>query len=361
MTWKLLLNGWHTAYEPRALVGMQVPASLRALWMQRKRWARGQGEVLHVHFSEVWRWRNHRMWLLSIGSLASLVWVVALLASFVFTVFAILVDEDENIVGFALAWGVAICFMATIQMIVALTLERGYDRSIIRALVVGALYPVAFWLVSAIGRPALRGHRPRARSARQPGRVEHPARVTGGLHPPSTRHSSSRSTKECPRQESNLCTRFRKPLLYPLSYGGGWLNQAVSRPGAPSTVSRLELEAAPGGAARHEPPPCPIRRPHLRPRRRAPRGDVRPRRVLRRDVRGDREAAAALSGARRGARPAQLRGVRGATARGRALVREPGDRLHGLRPGGGDRADLPVRPDPAGDSRPRSGTGSSAA
>ena len=149
MTWKLLLNGWHTAYEPRALVGMQVPASLRALWMQRKRWARGQGEVQHVHFSEVWRWRNHRMWLLSVGSLASLVWVVALLASFVFTVFAILVDEDDNIVGFALAWGVAICFMATIQMIVALTLERGYDRSIIRALVVGAPYPVAFWLISA--------------------------------------------------------------------------------------------------------------------------------------------------------------------------------------------------------------------
>ena len=26
--------------------------------------------------------------------------------------------------------------------------------------------------------------------------------------------------RECPRQESNLRTRFRKPLLYPLSYGG---------------------------------------------------------------------------------------------------------------------------------------------
>jgi hypothetical protein len=25
---------------------------------------------------------------------------------------------------------------------------------------------------------------------------------------------------EYPRQDSNLCTRFRKPLLYPLSYGG---------------------------------------------------------------------------------------------------------------------------------------------
>ena len=28
LTWKLLLAGWHTAYEPRALVGMQVPSTL---------------------------------------------------------------------------------------------------------------------------------------------------------------------------------------------------------------------------------------------------------------------------------------------------------------------------------------------
>ena len=37
LSWKLLLRGWHTACEPRALVGMQVPASLGALWMQRER------------------------------------------------------------------------------------------------------------------------------------------------------------------------------------------------------------------------------------------------------------------------------------------------------------------------------------
>jgi biofilm PGA synthesis N-glycosyltransferase PgaC len=35
---RLLLAGWHTTYEPHALVGMQVPASLGALWAQRKRW-----------------------------------------------------------------------------------------------------------------------------------------------------------------------------------------------------------------------------------------------------------------------------------------------------------------------------------
>ena len=145
LTWKLLLHGWQTAYEPRALVGMQVPASLRALWMQRKRWARGQGEVLHVHFSEVSRWRNRRMWLLSAEGLGSLVWVVALFASLVFAVFGVLLDEGENLFGFAFAWGVAISLVATIQMIIALNLEHGYDRSIFRALAVGALYPVAYW------------------------------------------------------------------------------------------------------------------------------------------------------------------------------------------------------------------------
>jgi hypothetical protein len=46
---------------------------------------------------------------------------------------------------------------------------------------------------------------------------------------------------ECPRQESNLCTRFRKPLLYPLSYGGLTACTLVRSPaGAP----------APGGAPR---------------------------------------------------------------------------------------------------------------
>ena len=149
LCWKLLLDGWQTAYEPRALVGMQVPASLRALWMQRKRWARGQGEVLHVHFSEATRWRNHRMWLLSVEGTSSLVWVVALRASLVFAVFGVLFDEGENLFGFALAWGIAIALVATVQMVVALNLEHGYDRSIFRALVVGAVYPVAFWLVSA--------------------------------------------------------------------------------------------------------------------------------------------------------------------------------------------------------------------
>ena len=42
--------------------------------------------------------------------------------------------------------------------------------------------------------------------------------VTGGDGPPLLLILDS--SWACPRQESNLRTRFRKPLLYPLSYGG---------------------------------------------------------------------------------------------------------------------------------------------
>ena len=58
LSWRLLLAGWHTAYEPRALVGMEVPSTLPTLWAQRRRWARGQGEVLNVHLATVMRWRQ---------------------------------------------------------------------------------------------------------------------------------------------------------------------------------------------------------------------------------------------------------------------------------------------------------------
>ena len=148
LTWKLLLAGWETVYEPHALVGMQVPSTLRALWAQRTRWARGQGEVLHVHLGKVIRWRNHRMWLLALESLASLIWVIGLAASLVIIVLGAAFG-GEDAFGLAFAWGIAIAMVATLQLIVALGLERSYDPTILRAFLVAAVYPLAYWLIAA--------------------------------------------------------------------------------------------------------------------------------------------------------------------------------------------------------------------
>jgi biofilm PGA synthesis N-glycosyltransferase PgaC len=147
LTWRLLQAGWHTSYEPDALVGMQVPVSLGALWAQRRRWARGQGEVLHAHLRDVFRWRNHRMWLLSAESLASLIWVVALavsaLAAFINT------PSGIDLFGVGLAWGIAISVVATVQLVVAMQVDFAHDRLVLRAFLIGPIYPLAYWVISA--------------------------------------------------------------------------------------------------------------------------------------------------------------------------------------------------------------------
>jgi poly-beta-1,6-N-acetyl-D-glucosamine synthase len=148
LTWKLLLAGWQTAYEPRALVGMQVPVTLGALWAQRKRWARGQGEVLHAHLISVARWRNHRLWLVAAESLASLLWVVVLVAGLIIAALSLAID-GHDLFGFALAWGIAIAVLATLQVTVALWIETAYDPGVWRAYLAEPIYPLVYWLISA--------------------------------------------------------------------------------------------------------------------------------------------------------------------------------------------------------------------
>ena len=45
--------------------------------------------------------------------------------------------------------GVAIAVVATVQLIVALMLDRGYDPTILRAFAVAVVYPIAYWIVAA--------------------------------------------------------------------------------------------------------------------------------------------------------------------------------------------------------------------
>ena len=149
LTWRLLMAGWQTAYEPRALVGMQVPSSLSALWAQRKRWARGQGEVLRSHLREICRPRNHRMWLLGLESVASLIWVFCLGCSLVLTVLNLLFGQHLGFFGVGLAWGVAISVVATVQLTFAVALSYPYDHFDVRAMLLGPIYPLLFWLISA--------------------------------------------------------------------------------------------------------------------------------------------------------------------------------------------------------------------
>ena len=149
LSWRLLLGGWGTTFEPSALVGMQVPSNLSALWAQRKRWARGQGEVLRVNGREVLRWRNRRLWPLVLESTSSLAWVVAASAAVTLALVERLTPADLPLLGFAMAWGIAIGSIAMFQVAAGLTLDSHYDRGSRRAMLMGPVYPIFYWLIGA--------------------------------------------------------------------------------------------------------------------------------------------------------------------------------------------------------------------
>lgn len=149
LTWRLLMAGWQTTYEPEALIGMQVPARLSALWAQRCRWSRGQGEVLHEHLGAVIRWRHRSMWLVAFESLASFVWVVAWLLAVLLAAIDLFVPSWDSIFGFAVAWGVGIAVVCVIQVAVALVIDSRYDARALRAFLLGPIYPLFFWAISA--------------------------------------------------------------------------------------------------------------------------------------------------------------------------------------------------------------------
>jgi hypothetical protein len=54
---------------------------------------------------------------------------------------------------------------------------------------------------------------------------------------------------ERPQQDSNLRTRLRRPMLYPLSYGGS-LTQKCYQPGAALVTHAQDARVTPTGHAR---------------------------------------------------------------------------------------------------------------
>jgi biofilm PGA synthesis N-glycosyltransferase PgaC len=129
---------------------MEVPSILRALWVQRRRWARGQGEALNAHLSAIVRWRRRRLWPLALEATASLVWVVALAIAATLTVLAILNAEDIPVVSLGIAWGIAVSVVATLQLALALQIDFPHDRRAALVFFLGPLYPLAYWLISAL-------------------------------------------------------------------------------------------------------------------------------------------------------------------------------------------------------------------
>lgn len=151
LTWKLQLRCYDIRYEPRAIVWMRVPVSLRGLWHQRRRWARGLAEVLRRHGRGTAVWRARRLWPVMTESYLSILW------AFCFVIFTIL-WAISYAAGFPPVgaspipnyWGMLIGTMCLFQLLVGVLLDRRYDRGLPWYYVLAIFYPLIYWIFMAL-------------------------------------------------------------------------------------------------------------------------------------------------------------------------------------------------------------------
>jgi biofilm PGA synthesis N-glycosyltransferase PgaC len=151
LTWKLQRKFYDVRYEPRAVVAMQVPETLRALYRQRKRWATGLAQVLCRNAPMFGDWRSRRLWPVFIEAILSVAWAYTAVTMIGFWALS-------YAVGFAPLganplpnfWGMVIATVALVQLGVGVWLDRHYNRRVGRFYLWAAMYPLFYWMLMLV-------------------------------------------------------------------------------------------------------------------------------------------------------------------------------------------------------------------
>jgi len=153
ITWKLYRAGWDVLFEPRAITWILMPETLRGLWKQRLRWAKGGAQTLLKNM-DAWLQPSQRLlWPLLLEMMASATWAYALLALTILWVLGVVLPAGMvPPVGSPLvpqSGGVLLGTVCLLQFVFSTAMDARYDRGLGRTLFWMIWYPVAYWVIGA--------------------------------------------------------------------------------------------------------------------------------------------------------------------------------------------------------------------
>jgi biofilm PGA synthesis N-glycosyltransferase PgaC len=151
LTWKLQRRFYDVRYEPRAVVAMQVPETLRALYRQRKRWATGLAQVLRRNAGMFGDVRTRRLWPVFIEAVLSVAWAYTAVTMIAFWAISYAIGlEPLGANPLPNFWGMVIATIALVQLAVGVWLDRHYNRSVGRFYLWAAMYPLFYWILMLV-------------------------------------------------------------------------------------------------------------------------------------------------------------------------------------------------------------------
>lgn len=150
ITWKLQRAGWTVKFEPNALVWILMPETLKGLWKQRLRWAKGGAQVLLKNFDVFLKPSQRQMWPLMVELIASVTWAYLLALMIVAWLVGMVVPDlpvhDPPIAPSA--GGLVLGGTCLFQFAFSMWLDSRYDRGLGRFYYWIIWYPFAYWVIS---------------------------------------------------------------------------------------------------------------------------------------------------------------------------------------------------------------------
>lgn len=153
ISWRLQMDHWAIRFESNALCWILMPETLKGLWRQRLRWARGGVEVIIEHAGGLHRWRRRHMWPVFAEFCISVLWSYTMLALGVSLLISQLLDAPAlpQLSEWLPSWGGALIGLTCLlQFAVSLVIDSRYEKGLARFYFWIIWYPVVYWFISIL-------------------------------------------------------------------------------------------------------------------------------------------------------------------------------------------------------------------
>lgn len=152
ITWKLQRNGWDVRFEPKSLVWILMPETIRGLWNQRLRWAMGGAQVMFKNFKVLFLHKQTHLWGLMIELMLSMLWAYSMvlvilvwLVSMLIPVNYLMPTESPILPDQGSVILIGACL---IQFAISKWLDGHYDKGLGKNYFWMIWYPFAFWFLN---------------------------------------------------------------------------------------------------------------------------------------------------------------------------------------------------------------------
>jgi len=171
LSWRIQLSGWRITYQANAICWILMPETLRGLWKQRLRWSEGGTQTVLMSTPKIWRLSHWRSWIVWGNYITSVLWSLTILSALGLWLLERMGLELGS--GFPRVsllpawWGAVLSATYLLQATVGLSLERRFEKGLLRTILWLSWYPVFFWMLQALTavaglpRAIVRMHRPR--------------------------------------------------------------------------------------------------------------------------------------------------------------------------------------------------------